>query len=273
MPVVSVHWVLAARAPDVEAIPQAVDAIQRCLLPVTASVVSSVLESGRRDLAWLLLSFLRTDAHVHFLDKRRRARLVVITAIRINDVSFAERTFGTFYCDVDDDMLREAVRGSHLEALRWLHAELPHAQDASATELSPTDLPGIISRHLLAIPAGAGDLVMLQTLLEMLEAQCTSPESTAWFRSIADLAARTAAQYGHDDIIDWLRPRFEMPPQQDLEDEAHAGPPVSDTPVQAGGEADTSLPWCSHCRGSRRPNHCYSAVKLIHAAGLGRLQE
>jgi hypothetical protein len=68
-------------------------------------------------------------------------------------------------------------------------------------ELSLEDLPDLISRHLLAIPAGAGDLVMLQTLLDMLETQCTSPESMVWFRSVADLAARTDAQYGHDDIV------------------------------------------------------------------------
>jgi hypothetical protein len=64
-----------------------------------------------------------------------------------------------------------------------------------------------------------------------------------------------------------------MPPQWELEDEAHAGPPTADVSVQTGVEVDTSLPWCSHCRGSRRPNHCYSAVKMIHAAGLGRLQD
>jgi hypothetical protein len=118
MALVSVDRVLMARAPRVEAIPQAVDAIYRCLLPVTAAVISSVLECGRRDLARLLLSFLGADARVHFLDKWRRARLVATTAIRVNDVAFAEHIFGAFYCDVDDDMLREAVRGGHLEALR-----------------------------------------------------------------------------------------------------------------------------------------------------------
>lgn len=180
------------------------------------SVINSAIDRGRRELAWFLLEQLMRDSNVHFLDRRRRARLVMTAAVRLGDVVILERVSSAFPCQIDEVMVYEAVRGGQLETLRWLHAKLQRNEQIEGTdapESSDKDLFRIFSPKLLDVAAENGDLVVLQTLLELMNGTCVRLGALKWYRSAPKSAAKAAASHGHDTIVEWLRPRFELPPR------------------------------------------------------------
>lgn len=267
----------AARAPRVATIPHLLEAVTSFLVQHSARAISSVVERGWLSLARSLLEALARDTSVHYLDKRLRARKAMTAAAFLSEVELMEEIYGAFRCLIDEEMVREAVRGGSCSALRSLHAKLvapavargrgeEARQHAYTPVCSDAEVRQLFFRDLLTVAAGNGDLEMLQTLLGLMRGHFERARSMPVYQGVALAfeSARAAARHGHSHIIDWLRPRFELPSEQEMDDEAHTGP--------FNDEELTRREQCSPCRKAAGDKRC-TRWRMDNASLLGRLQD
>lgn len=254
------------------AIPHVVDEISAFLVPLSAPAVPGLLARGRLLLVRFIIGALACNPAVHYLERRQRARQALTGAAFAGDVAFMEEIYNLFGCLIDETMVREAVRGGRIDALRWLHAKLVapgSASDRQAGEEEHVYTPAytdmqlleFFSSDLLAVVAKNDDLEMLQMLLELMRQHSTVRDARADLR-VALRAARVAARYGRHRILNWLRPSFELPPAWEMDNEEHTGP------------YDDSLPRyeCRWCRHEVVQKGC-TMWRMNHAASLGRLED
>lgn len=189
-------------------------------------------------------------------------------------VALMEEIYVELHCLIDESMIREAVKGGRCDALRWLHAKLMAPGDARGPEDRPIFSPEhsafemlqFLSRDLLCEAADKSDLEMLQTLLELMRGHFEIIGNMQVYRAVTLQAAKIAVRHSHVRIIEWLRLRFDLPSEADMDEEAHTGPLAVDKKTLGVNKE------CRDCSQLDTDQRC-TMWRMDNAAAAGRLED